>query len=370
MRMTKVSIAKAAAAVGVSRQTGYRWEDEANGTVRRAPHWEHGGRSLSLGERELVALGLARNESVQTIAAHLGRHRSVIYREIERNSNRDGSYRAVSAHARAWTRALRPKVAKLMAAPELRAYVVAKLKLRWSPQQISARLVVDFPDRAEMRVSHETIYQAVYVQLKGELRKELSEYLRRRHTRRVPQGRVPSSARHIPDKILISQRPAEVEDRAVPGHWEGDLIMGARNRSAIGTLVERTTRYVVLLHLPKVRDVSGVRDAMIAAMRSLPEVMQRSVTWDQGHEMRAHAQITMATDVAVYFCDPHSPWQRGTNENTNGLLRQYFPKGTDLSVYTPEDLQQVQDEFNGRPRQTLRWRTPTEAFTELVASAA
>ena len=365
---TGTPVAAAAEEIGVSRQSGYRWKDERAGIVRREPGWEPGGRSLTLADREEIALGRDRGESFQTIATRVGRDKSVICREVARNSNQDGSYRAVSAHRRAWEKSLRPKHAKLADDSELRDYVAGKLGDQWSPQQISARLKTDFPNDPEMRVSHETIYQAVYVQAKGELRKDLDQALRSGRVHRKAHGRVPSSDRRIPDKILISERPAEVADRAVPGHWEGDLIMGTRNQSAIGTLVERTTRHTLLLHLPKVRNLEGVRDAMITAIRSLPAVIAKSVTWDQGIEMGLHAEITLATDVAVYFCDPRSPWQRGTNENTNGLLRQYFPKGTDLSVHSPERLREVQDLLNGRPRQTLGWRTPTEAFNELVAS--
>ncbi|MFD4369989.1 IS30 family transposase [Rhodococcus sp. NPDC058521] len=337
--------------------------------MRRAPDWDPGGRALSRDDREEIAIGLEHGRSLTEIGRRIGRDRSVICREVARNRNRDGSYRAGSAHRRAWERTLRPKESVLMGNAELFEWVVGKLLALWSPQQISATLKVEFPDREEMRVSHETIYQAVYVQARGELRRQLAAALRTGRAARKPQGRVPSKARHIPDKILISERPAEADDRAVPGHWEGDLIMGTRNQSAIGTLVERTSRHVLLLHLPKARDIVGMRDAMIEAMHSLPEVMRKTVTWDQGTEMRAHAQITLATDVAIYFCDPHSPWQRGSNENTNGLLRQYFPKSTDLSVHTPRDLRRVQDSLNGRPRQTLGWRTPTQAFNELVASA-
>lgn len=365
-----VAVSAAAEVVGVARQSGYRWLQERAGTAGRGVlGWEPGGRSLTLADREEIAIGIERGWSFTEIGESIGRDKSVVSREVARNSNRDGSYRAVSAHRRAWERAGRPKPAKLESNAELRAWVIGKLQLQWSPQQISARLKVEFSERPEMRVSHETIYQAVYVQAKGELRAEIMHALRTGRTSRKEHGRVPGNARHIPDKVMISERPPEAEDRAVPGHWEGDLIMGARNQSAIGTLVERTSRHVLLLHLPKVRDVVGVRDAMIEAIRSLPNVMRRSVTWDQGIEMKAHAQITMATDLAVYFCDPRSPWQRGTNENTNGLLRQYFPKGTDLSIHSPEDLRVVEDRLNGRPRQTLGWRTPAEVFNELVASA-
>lgn len=364
------SVAAASAEVGVARQSGYRWIDERAGVVRREPGWEPGGRALTLENREEIALGRERGWTYEQIGAAIGRDRSVVCREVRRNRNQDGSYRAVSAHRRAWEKSLRPKQGKLAVDSELRDYVVDKLGDQWSPQQISARLKVDFPDREDMRVSHETIYQAVYVQAKGELRKDVEQALRSGRAHRKAHGRVPNSDRRIPDKILISERPAEVDDRAVPGHWEGDLIMGTKNQSAIGTLVERTTRHLLLLHLPKVRNLEGVRDAMMTAIRTLPEVMAKSVTWDQGTEMGLHAQITLATDVAIYFCDPRSPWQRGTNENTNGLLRQYFPKGTDLSVHSPERLREVQDLLNGRPRQTLGWRTPAEAFNELVASTA
>lgn len=363
-----VSVRQASAAVGVAKSTGQRWVDDRAGVVRRAPGWEPGGRALSFADREEIALGLARGLSYTQIGVVIGRDTSVISREVARNRNVDGSYRAGSAHRRAWEKSLRPKPGKLAAAGELRSYVVGKLKEQWSPQQISARLTVDFPDRKEMRVSHETIYQAVYVQAKGELRTEVAQALRSGRAHRRRQGRVPAGERGIPGKILISERPAEVADRAVPGHWEGDLIMGARNQSAIGTLVERATRHVLLLHLPKVRDLEGVRDAMVAAIRTLPVVMAKSVTWDQGIEMGLHAQITVATDVDIYFCDPRSPWQRGTNENTNGLLRQYFPKGTDLSVHSPQRLEEVAALLNGRPRKTLNWRTPAEAFNEFVAS--
>jgi len=220
-----------------------------------------------------------------------------------------------------------------------------------------------------MRVSHETIYQAVYVQSKGALKKEVLQALRTGRAHRKSHGRVPSSVHYIPDKILIADRPASIEDRAVPGHWEGDLIMGKNNKSAIGTLVERQSRYVMLLHLPGVRDLIGVRDAMIETILTLPDVMRKTVTWDQGMEMRRHADITLATGVDIYFCDPHSPWQRGTNENTNGLLRQYFPKGTDLSVHGPEHLRFVAAQLNDRPRQTLSWKTPAHVFNEMVVAS-
>lgn len=364
-----ISVAKASAAIGVSRQSGYRYKNERDGIVRR-PRSPGSGRFLTVTDREEIALGLEMGLTHTQIGDLIGRDRTTIWREVKGNRNADGSYRAISAQQRNDRRARRPKPSKLVTNTELRTAVVAGLRKKWSPRQISETLVIDHPDRPEMRVSHETIYEAVYVQARGGLKKELAQALRTGRTQRKPHGRVPSNARHIPDKVMISERPPEVADRAVPGHWEGDLIMGTRNQSAIGTLVERTTRHVMLLHLPKARDLEGVRDAMIEAINSLPEVMRRSVTWDQGIEMKLHAQITLATDVAIYFCDPRSPWQRGSNENTNGLLRQYFPKGTDLSVHSPEHLRAVADELNGRPRQTLEWRSPARAFNELVASAA
>ncbi|WP_253811540.1 IS30 family transposase [Nocardia amikacinitolerans] len=365
-----MSVGLAAAAVGVSRKTGYKWGDQRAGIVRQPLVRAALGRSLSLAEREEIAIGVEKGWSRAEIGRRIGRDRSVVSREVARNGNKDGSYRAVSAQWRANGRVGRPRPGKLAVAGELRDAVVAGLRRRLSPQQISAWLQITYPDRPEMRVSHETIYHAVYVQAKGTLRGEVAQALRTGRGHRVPHPRVPRKARHIADKIMISERPAEVADRAVPGHWEGDLIMGRNNNSAIGTLVERSTRFVMLLHLPAVTDVVGVRDAMIETIGTLPAAMARSVTWDQGFEMRRHAEITLATGVAIYFCDPHSPWKRGTNENTNGLLRQYFPKGTDLSVHTPAHLRFVADELNDRPRQTLGWKTPAQAFTELVVASA
>ncbi len=303
------------------------------------------------------------------IADLIGRDKSVVSRELGRNTNLGGAYRSVSAQQRAETRARRPKTAKL-ADPdsELRAEVVRRLRKKWSPQQISATLKIDYPDRPEMHVSHETIYNAIYVQAKGELKADVADALRTGRAHRRKHGRVPSNAHHIPDKTLISERPDDVEDRKVPGHWEGDLILGPGNKSAIGTLVERTSRFTMLLHLPHSHSLDAVRDAMIDAIRSMPDTLKQSVTWDQGMEMRRHAEITMATDMAIYFCDPHSPWQRGTNENTNGLLRQYFKKGTDLSAHTAERLQAVADELNERPRRTLGWKSPAKVINELVVA--
>jgi IS30 family transposase len=273
------------------------------------------------------------------------------------------------AQAKAEARARRPKPRKLVTNPVLCARVQAGLRKRWSPQQISRVLRREFADQPEMQVSHETIYQELYVQGRGELRRELTRCLRTgralRRPRRMPDQR---GRRGIPEEIMISQRPAEAEDRAVPGHWEGDLILGKDNASAIGTLVERATRFVMLLHLPGRHGAEEVRDAMITAMQGLPSALRRSLTWDQGNEMARHTEITLATEMPIYFCDPHSPWQRGTNENTNGLLRQYFPKGTDLSLHSAQHLAEVADELNTRPRKTLGWDTPAHALARLLAT--
>jgi IS30 family transposase len=264
-------------------------------------------------------------------------------------------------------RARRPRVAKLASNGRLRRRVGELLVARWSPQQIAARLRHDHPHEPEMWVSHETIYQSLYVQGRGALRAALARCLRTGRARRLPRGRaVPHG--QLRDMVLISERPAEIADRAVPGHWEGDLIMGARNRSAIGTLVERRTRFTMLLALPTGRSPEQLREAMAARILTLPEQLRRTLTWDRGKEMAQHVRFTVDTGVRVYFCDPHSPWQRGTNENTNGLLRQYLPKGTDLSIHSQADLDAVAAELNGRPRQTLGWLTPSEALAGLVAT--
>ena len=239
----------------------------------------------------------------------------------------------------------------------------------WSPEQISAMLVAEFGDRPEMRVSHETIYQAIYVQGRGALRRELARHLRTGRALRKPRRKDGERRGKIPGMVNISERPAEAQDRAVPGHWEGDLIIGTRD-TAIGTLVERSTRFVLLLHLPAGHDTAAVADAMTAAMGSLPAQLRRSLAWDQGKEMTGHARISLATGLDIYFCDPHSPWQRGSNENTNGLLRQYFPKGTDLRAHSRENLEQVAAELNSRPRKTLGWKTPAQALDEFLATAA
>ena len=327
------------------------------------------GRYLSVAEREEIALGLARRESYRQIGRRLGRPASTISREAARNRGGRG-YRAVAAQAAAEMRARRPKTAKLAANGELREWVQQQLAKKWSPEQISAMLKVEFPGRAEMRVSHETIYQSLYVQGRGALRRELAVCLRTGRALRKPRRRQGERRGKIPGMVMISERPGEVADRAVPGHWEGDLIMGAGNKSAIGTVVERATRFVLLLHLPDGHQAPQVAEAMTEVMKTLPAAVRRSLTWDQGSEMAAHAQIAVAADLDIYFCDPHSPWQRGTNENTNGLLRQYFPKGTSLSGYSQEHLQAVADELNARPRKTLGYQSPAEAMAQILARDA
>jgi IS30 family transposase len=321
-------------------------------------------------EREEISRGLNAGVSFRKIAAKLGRAPTTVSREVDNNGGRD-DYRAWTAEQRAYEQAARPKSAKLAEYPELCQLVEAWLEQDWSPQQIANRLRMEFPDQPEMWVSHETIYQSLYVQSRGALRKELAAHLRTRRTKRQPRSSATTQGRgQIPNMVNISQRPPEIGDRAVPGHWEGDLIMGAGNRSAIGTLVERCTRCVMLLHLPNGHSTEEVTAAMAAKIVRLSAELFRSVTWDQGKEMAAHTAFTVATDVAVYFCDPHSPWQRGSNENTNGLLRQYFPKGTDLSVHSEAHLDIVAAQLNNRPRQTLGWMKPWEKFTELVAPTA
>jgi IS30 family transposase len=376
-------------------------------------------RYLCFAEREEIALLRAEGCGVREIARWIGRSPSTISRELRRNAATRGGrldYRASVAQWHAEQRAKRPKPAKLAVNDRLREYVQDRLaggvqrpdsgrvtgpqvawkgrrhgrrkdrrwSRSWSPEQISCRLVLDFPDDASMRISHEAIYQSLYVQGRGALRHELTACLRTGRALRVPRARTQGRGKgFVTDEVLISQRPAEAADRAVPGHWEGDLILGL-DRSAIGTLVERTSRFTMLLHLaptgdrdaPKIKNgplVTGhgaeaVRDAITAAIGDLPEQLRRSLTWDQGAEMAQHAQLRIDTGLAVYFCEPQSPWQRGTNENTNGLLRQYFPRGTDLARHSPEDLAAVAATLNSRPRKTLGWRTPAEVLDEHLAA--
>ena len=367
-----LSTEDAAAAVGVSRDVGWRWFREGGG-MATLELTEPTGRYLSMAEREEIAV-LRGQVSGREIARRLKRSPATISRELRRNATggEPARYRATVAQAEADRRARRPKTAKLAACQPLHDYVAGKLEgvEHWSPEQISRRIRVEFPDDERMRISHEAIYQALYVQGRGALRRELTVCLRTGRALRKPQRRVDQRRERIKDKVLIADRPAEVADRAVPGHWEGDLITGAANGSAIGTLVERTTRFTMLLHLPTDHGATAVRDAITTTIATLPAALRRSLTWDQGIELSEHLRLTIEADLPVFFCDPHSPWQRGTNENTNGLLRQYFPKGTDLSVHSPEDLAHVAAALNGRPRKTLDWRTPAEALAALLSEAA
>jgi IS30 family transposase len=321
---------------------------------------------LSLVEREEISRGIAGGESARCIAMRLGRAPSTISREIGANGGRT-RYRACEAHTLARLSARRPKRAKLAACPRLRKVVEAKLQKRWSPQQIADWLPREYPSDPEMRVSHETIYMSLFVQGRGALRHELFRCLRQGRALRCPKGaRLPSGKGIMNDMVMISERPAEVEDRAVPGHWEGDLIAGTGQRS-IGTLVERSTRYVMLVRLPDGKGAPAVRKALAKRIATLPTELRRSITWDQGKELAEHLRFTVDTGVQIYFCDPKSPWQRGSNENTNGLLRQYFPKQTELSGYSQAQLNAVARELNGRPRRTLGGLSPSEAFAEAVA---
>jgi IS30 family transposase len=319
-----------------------------------------------LAEREEISLGVQAGLSCRAIAARLGRAPSTVSREIARNGGRV-RYRACAAERATLARGRRPKLAKLARHAGLRRVVEAKLRKRWSPQQITAWLSKNFPDDQRMRVSHETIYLSLFVQGRGALRRELHTCLRTGRAVRRPRAAGPFAGQgHIRDMILISARPAEADDRAVPGHWEGDLIMG-RRKTAVATLVERSTRYVMLLAVPR-PTAEAVRNAMTKRIKTLPAELRRSLAWDRGKEMSQHLQFTIDTGVQVYFCDPNSPWQRGTNENTNGLLRQYLPKGSDLSVHTQRDLNAIAAELNARPRQTLGWMTPSEKLAEAVAA--
>jgi IS30 family transposase len=414
-----VSSEDAAVASGVSAPVGTRWFRESGG-MRPLTFPTVSGRYLSFVEREELAILQAKNVSVRAIARRLGRSPSTISRELRRNAATRGGnleYRATNAQWHAERRARRPKVAKLARNDALRHYVQDRLAGKiigadgapirgpdvrwigrrhgrrqhrrwataWSPEQIAKRLPIDFPQDESMRVSHEAIYQALYVQGRGALRRELVACLRTGRALRVPRARtIGRGKKFVTPEIMISQRPAEADDPAVPGHWEGDLILGLRS-SAIGTLVERTTRFTMLLHLPRMNGhgeeprvkngpalaghgAEAVRDAIVASITTLPEQLRRSLTWDQGAEMSQHAKLRIEADLSVYFCDPHSPWQRATNENTNGLLRQYFPKGTDLSQHTADDLEAVAAAMNGRPRKTLGWRTPAEVLNEHLTS--
>ena len=388
---------RAAAEVGVSANTGERWFAEGGGMAPLSLA-EPSDRFLTLAEREYIDLRWEDGATKAEIAHELGRHRSTVGRELDRNRlvgyphkpplpggarRRPGAapgspaaqgrarlrYRAATAQSRAEERARRPKIGKLADHPRLRAWVQEQLKDGLSPEQIAGRLPLAFPDDESMRISHEAIYQALYVQGRGELRRDLAKCLRTGRALRKPRRRADARRERIKDKVMISDRPAEAEDRAVPGHWEGDLIKGEDGRSSVGTLVERTTRFVLLLHLPNGAGAEAVRDAITDKITILPAALRRTLTWDQGIELARHAEITIAADLPVYFCDPHSPWQRGTNENTNGLLRQYLPKGSNLTVHTPADLDAIADRLNRRPRKTLGFKTPAEVLAELLSDA-
>jgi IS30 family transposase len=406
----------AAADAGASPAVGYRWFRQAGGvTVRLAPV---SGRYLSFAEREEIAILHAQACGVREIAGRLSRSPSTISRELRRNAATragDLQYRATTAQWHADRKARRPKVAKLALCEPLRQYVQDRLvgmvttpdgrpvagptvrwlgrrhgprkhrrwSKAWSPEQIAKRLPIDFPDDESMRISHEAIYQALYVQGRGALRRELTACLRTGRALRVPEARARRGKNFVTADVMISARPAEAADRAVPGHWEGDLILGL-GKSAIGTLVERTTRFTMLLHLPPMAGHGGprlkngpalaghgaeaVRAAIASTITTLPEQLRRSLTWDQGAEMSQHVQLRIDTGLQIFFCDPHSPWQRGTSENTNGLLRQYFPRGTDLSKHNVDELTAVAAALNGRPRKTLDWKTPAEALNDYLLS--
>ena len=335
------------------------------GGIKPQPR-RRGGCRLSVEEREEISRGLAAGLSYRVIAAGLGRNPSTVSREVAANSGRR-QYRAARADRQAWTRATRPKVCKLAANLVLGDIVEEKLLLRWSPQQIAGWLKLTYPDSPEMLVSHESIYRTLYVQSRGALRKELSRYLRTGRVIRRPKGvRLPDGRGGRPNTLHISERPPEADDRAVPGHWEGDLVFG-KGMSPVATLVERSTRFLMLVALPGGHhQADAVADALAAAITTLPKQLARSLTWDLGHEMAQHQRFTIETGVQVYFCDPKSPWQRGSNENTNGLLRQYLPRRLDFRTLTQADFDAIADQLNGRPRQTLGFKTPSQALAEVL----
>ncbi len=365
LRSEGLKVNEVARAVGMHFQTVYR---VLEGKLTKAGHpasWSPAPGRLTLADREEITIGLSRGERLTAIADRLERCVSTVSREVAANGGRDG-YRAWAGQLRAEQRARRPKASKLGSCPKLRDQVEEWLSEWWSPDEVAQRLRQEFPDDPMMRVSHETIYKTLFVQGRGELRRELSRCLRSGRAARRPHSRVDTRGQ-IPAKIMISERPAEIEDRAVPGHWEGDLIIGAGGKSAVGTLVERSTRYVMLLRFPGGYSADKVNKAMAKSMGTMPAELARSVTWDQGCELYRHAAFTLATGIQVYFCDPHSPWQRGSNETTNGLLRQYMPKSTDLSKLSAKDLTAIERSLNGRPRKTLGYMKPSEKLAELLA---
>jgi transposase, IS30 family len=353
-------------AMGVVVRTVFRVIAEAGGMpCRRVVS----GCRLSLADREEISRGLHAEDTLSAIAVRIGRHVSTVSREVKAGGGRD-LYRAWRADREASQRRARPKTEKLAAIPRLGAAVEVGLLQGWSPEQISGRLPMEFPDDHEMRVSPETIYQSLFLQGRGALRKELVHCLRSGRTRRRPQRRAVTGRGRIPDMVMITERPAEIEDRAVPGHWEGDLLLGGTaSASSLGTLVERTSRLVLLFPLGQDRSAEHTRVKLAETIQTLPAQMRRSITWDQGSEMAGHARFSIDTGVQIYFCHPHSPWERGTNENTNGLLRQYFPKGADLRHVTQDDCDAVAASLNNRPRKTLGFKTPLESFTELLLAS-
>jgi IS30 family transposase len=357
-------VADAAAQVGTHRTQARRWIAACGGVrPRRGRHLK--GRCLSFAEREEIALARARGETIRAIARRLGRSPSTISRELKRNADCRG-YRATTAHALAYERASRPKPAKLATNLRLRQVVQDDLRRRFSPEQIAGRLRRRFPEDPEMSVSAETIYQSLYVQSRGALRRELTRYLRTGRALRKPGRQVGQRKTRIPDMVNIAQRPPEADERRVPGHWEGDLLIGKRNQTAIGTLVERASGFAMLVPLPDGYKPEHVAPALARKVQTLPDALRRSLTWDQGPEMRDWKQVHVDADIEVFFCDPHAPWQRGSNENTNGLLRQYFPKGFDFSMVTEADLDAVADELNERPRKRFGFATPTEQLSQLL----
>jgi IS30 family transposase len=374
-----MSVSAAARRVGASRGTGKKWWAQSGqmtlsmgvigGLADPAPSAAGpGGRALSVTERGMIQMGRLAGMSYAKIGEAIGRDKSVVWREVNRNCGADGEYYASVAHAKAHQARRRPKPLKLVEDEDLCRLIAVWMDDGWSPKLISAMLAFYFPDDQTMQVSHETIYQALYVQTRGKLRADLAEKLSLKRKQRVPHTADRTKSSPYKEAFTISERPAEVQDRAVPGHWEGDLIIGC-DGTAIGTLVERSTRFTILLHLPADHTADTVAAAMIREMSNLPDHLRRSITWDRGTELADYARIQTALETTLYFCDPHSPWQRGTNENTNRLLRFWFEKGSDLSVHTTEDLNRIAAKLNRRPRPTLNLKTPANRLNQLLQAA-